>query len=40
MTEEQLKVRYYMIAIIATRQASERGYEIGFESKRREMGIL
>jgi len=40
MTDEQLKTRYYLIALIATRQASERGYETGFEEKAQKMGLL
>lgn len=40
MSDEELQARYLLIAVIATRQANERGYETGFEEKAQEMGLL
>lgn len=40
MTEFEYKYRYHMIAIIATRQARERGYATGYEQRAYEMGVL
>lgn len=40
MSNQELQARYLLIAIIATRQAADYGYETGFEEKAQELGLL